>query len=46
MVPSNDVRTLGEHTFVRTRPADTYSYAYLLGAYLGDGYVANTGRSF
>ena len=28
------------------RPADTYSYAYLLGAYLGDGYVANTGRSF
>jgi hypothetical protein len=32
--------------FVRTRPADTLSYAYLLGAYLGDGYVANTGRSF
>jgi hypothetical protein len=29
-----------------TRPTDTYSYAYLLGAYLGDGYVANTGRSF
>jgi len=28
------------------RPADAYSYAYLLGAYLGDGYVANTGRSF
>jgi hypothetical protein len=28
------------------RPADTYSYSYLLGAYLGDGYVANTGRSF
>jgi hypothetical protein len=32
--------------FVRTRPADTYSYAYLLGAYLGDGYVAHTRRSF
>ena len=31
---------------MRTRPADTHSYAYLLGAYLGDGYVANTGRSF
>ena len=27
-------------------PADHLSYAYLLGAYLGDGYVANTGRSF
>jgi hypothetical protein len=46
MVPSNDVRTPCEHVFVRTRPADTHSYAYLLGAYLGDGYVANTGRSF
>ena len=31
---------------MRTRPADSYGYAYLLGAYLGDGYVANTGRSF
>jgi hypothetical protein len=28
------------------QPADHLSYAYLLGAYLGDGYVANTGRSF
>ena len=28
------------------KPADSLSYAYLLGAYLGDGYVANTGRSF
>ena len=46
MVPSNDVRTLCEHMFVRTRPADIHSYAYLLGAYLGDGYVANIGRSF
>jgi hypothetical protein len=32
--------------FVRTKPADVHSYAYLLGAYLGDGYIANTGRSF
>jgi hypothetical protein len=28
------------------QPADSYSYAYLLGAYLGDGYVGDTGRSF
>jgi hypothetical protein len=39
------VRAGWEHVFV-IRPADTYAYAYLLGAYLGDGYVANTGRSF
>jgi hypothetical protein len=42
----HDAVRLGcEHVFVM-RPADAYSYAYLLGAYLGDGYVANTGRSF
>jgi hypothetical protein len=29
-----------------SHPADAFSYAYLLGAYLGDGYVADTGRSF
>jgi hypothetical protein len=40
------VRSPCEHVFVRTRPADPHSYAYLLGAYVGDGYVANTGRSF
>ena len=28
------------------QPADAYSYAYLLGMYLGDGYVADTRRSF
>ena len=28
------------------RPADAYSYAYLLGMYLGDGHVADTRRSF
>jgi hypothetical protein len=39
------VRTGWEHVFV-IQPADHFSYAYLLGAYLGDGYVANTGRSF
>jgi hypothetical protein len=46
MVPSKAVRALCEHTFVRDRPADTYSYAYLLGAYLGDGYIGDTGRGF
>jgi hypothetical protein len=39
------VRTGWEHVFV-IQPADHFSYAYLLGAYLGDGYVANNGRSF
>ena len=29
-----------------TRPADTFSYAYLLAMYLGDGYLADTGRAF
>jgi hypothetical protein len=28
------------------RPADDYSYAYLLGLYLGDGHLADTRRSF
>jgi hypothetical protein len=28
------------------RPADDYSYAYLLGMYLGDGHLADTRRSF
>ena len=28
------------------RPADDYSYAYLLGMYLGDGHLAHTRRSF
>ena len=27
-------------------PADDYSYAYLLGMYLGDGHLNATGRSF
>jgi hypothetical protein len=31
---------------VGLRPADSFSYAYLLGAYLGDGYIADTGRSY
>jgi hypothetical protein len=29
-----------------TRPADDYSYAYLLGLYLGDGHLAGNGRSW
>jgi hypothetical protein len=37
---------LREHRFVSPVPADPFSYSYLLGAYLGDGYVADTGRSF
>jgi hypothetical protein len=32
--------------FVQTGPADSYSYAYLLGVYLGDGYIAHIRRSF
>jgi hypothetical protein len=28
------------------RPADAYSYAYLLGLYLGDGHLAGNGRSW
>jgi hypothetical protein len=29
-----------------TGPADSYSYAYLLGMYLGDGHLAGNGRSW
>jgi hypothetical protein len=29
-----------------TRPADHYSYAYLLGVYLGDGHLVSNGRSW
>jgi hypothetical protein len=28
-----------EHLFVTAKPADPYSYAYLLGMYLGDGHI-------
>jgi hypothetical protein len=31
---------------VRPRPADPFSYAYLLGMYLGDGHLAGNGRSW
>jgi hypothetical protein len=31
---------------VSRSPADPFSYSYLLGAYLGDGYVAETGGGF
>jgi hypothetical protein len=40
------VRNLCEHTFAMTRPADTFSYAYLLGLYLGDGHLSGNGRSW
>jgi hypothetical protein len=43
---ASDVRPPREHRRVPVLPADDFSYAYLLGAYLGDGYVADTGRSF
>jgi hypothetical protein len=29
-----------------TQPADEYSYAYLLGMYLGDGHLTSNGRSW
>jgi hypothetical protein len=39
------VRAGWEHLFVK-RPADDWSYAYLLGVYLGDGHLAWNGRSW
>ena len=40
------VRPVREHAFVMFRPPDRYSYSYLLGLYLGDGYVGvGRGRS-
>jgi hypothetical protein len=42
---SCSVRGLCEHTFVSWHPPDEASYAYLLGIYLGDGWVGNAGRS-
>jgi hypothetical protein len=35
-----------EHTFVPFEPADDSAYAYLLGWYLGDGCISNTGRAY
>jgi hypothetical protein len=32
--------------FVTWRPASTTAYAYLLGWYLGDGCISNTGRAY
>jgi hypothetical protein len=43
--PASAVRAWWEHVFV-IRPADDYSYAYLLGLYLGDGHLAYNGRSW
>jgi hypothetical protein len=44
ILASGGVRTDREPIVVR--PADDFSYSYLLGAYLGDGYVACTGRTY
>jgi hypothetical protein len=44
ILASGGVRTDCEPIVVR--PADDFSYSYLLGAYLGDGYVACTGRTY
>ena len=33
-----------EHVFVSWEPPDNWSYAYLLGAYLGDGYLSPGGQ--
>ena len=35
---------MSEHVFVIWRPPDDWSYAYLLGSYLGDGYVSAAGQ--
>lgn len=40
------VRTLCEHTFVAWKPPDRWSYAHLLGIYLGDGCISGTGRTY
>jgi hypothetical protein len=34
-----------EHVFVPWKPPDPWSYSYLLGLYLGDGWVGRVGRS-
>jgi hypothetical protein len=34
-----------EHVFVCWRPADPAAYGYLLGVYLGDGWVGDIGRT-
>jgi len=34
-----------EHVFVAWMPADECQYAYLVGLYLGDGYVGEVGRT-
>jgi hypothetical protein len=39
------VRREWEHAFVPT-VADRYSYSYLLGMYLGDGHIGDTGRTY
>jgi len=43
-IVGDSVRLSCEHTFVPWKPPDAYSYAYLLGAYLGDGYLSRAGQ--
>jgi hypothetical protein len=40
------VRRLGELAHLWRRPAARRSYAYVLGLYLGDGYLARHPRTF
>ena len=43
-IVGDSVRHSCEHVFVSWKPPDDYSYAYLLGAYLGDGYLSRAGQ--
>jgi hypothetical protein len=40
------VRAKCEHMFVSRRPTDPFSYAHLLGMYLGDGHINDTGGTY
>jgi hypothetical protein len=46
VIVASAVRSPREHGFVSTSPADPFSYAYLLGLYLGDGHLVGNGRSW
>jgi hypothetical protein len=46
VIVASAVRSQREHGFVSTSPADPFSYAYLLGLYLGDGHLVGNGRSW
>jgi len=44
MAPRHDPRVRGSSVRLPWRPPDAYSYAYLLGIYLGDGSISVSGR--